>query len=311
MQLIAWLKLGSVLTLWALSFVLNEVALRSLGPAAVVAGRWLITALLILVLLLRKGQLSSFGRALRSDLGRFLVLSLVGVTLLYGLQVAGQTRTTAVNAGLLANTVPVFTALLATTILHEKLRASAWIGVLLALAGAWIVSTGGLRLDLSQESLAGDALVLLSAFFAALYFVVGKRLLGAYSPLMVTAAAVTLGAATLVPVAWLEGTWASMTAPAALAIVVLGIGPGLLSNLWWWETAEWLDASRAAMYIYLIPLITMVFAVVFLGEVVGLAQFLGTALLLGGVWLADRSARPPRTVRATPGGGPARGSTSI
>ena len=51
--------------------------------------------------------------------------------------------------------------------------------------------------------------------------------------------------------------------------------------------------------------------VVFLGEVVGLAQFLGTALLLGGVWLADRSARPPRTVRATPGGGPARGSTSI
>ena len=51
---------------------------------------------------------------------RLALLSLVGVTLLYGLQIVGQSRTTAINAGLLANTVPVFTALLAVTTLHQQ-----------------------------------------------------------------------------------------------------------------------------------------------------------------------------------------------
>ena len=111
----------------------------------------------------------------------------------------------------------------------------------------------------------GDGLVLLSSLAAALYFVFGSRLLGV-SALMVTAAAATLGAATLLPLALLAGRGSVWTWPAVAAVITLGVGPGLLANLWWWETVEWLDASRAAIYIYLIPLMTMVFAVLLLGE---------------------------------------------
>lgn len=284
-----WLKLAAVLILWGVSFILNEIALRDLGPAAVVSGRWLVTALLVLALVARQGQVTAYVAALRVDGRRFLLLSLVGVTLLYGLQVAGQARTSTVNTGLLANTAPVFTALLAIPLLHERLRRLGWLGIVLAMTGSWIVSAGGLTLELSVETTAGDLLVLLSAFFAALYFVIGKGLLGAYSPLLVTAAAASLGAATLLPFALMEGSIHGITWPAALAVVGLGVGPGLLSNLWWWQTAQWLEASRAAMYIYLIPLITIAFAIIFLGETVALAQLVGTALVLGGVWMAERA----------------------
>jgi len=292
-----WLKLAAVLTLWAFSFILNEVALRSMGPAAVVAGRWTVTAVLTWLLLARRGQLGRFGAALRVDWRHFFVLSLVGVTLLYGLQVVGQSRTSAVNAGLLANMVPVFTALLATTVLHKRLRAIGWLGIVVALTGAWVVSVaqqpaaeggGGLGLKLSASSAIGDLLVLASSLVAALYFIFGSRLLKAHPPLIVTAAAATLGAATLVPLALLFGRGGTITWPAVAAVVALGIGPGLLANLWWWETVEWLDASRAAVYIYLIPLITMGFAVLILNEPLGLTQIAGAILVLGGVWLAER-----------------------
>ncbi|MCB9132072.1 MAG: DMT family transporter [Anaerolineales bacterium] len=289
---VRWLKLAAVLTLWALSFVLNEVALDFVTPTTVAAGRWVVTATLALALLAHRRQTGEFRRALRVDFRGFALLSLVGVTLLYGLQIVGQSRTTAINAGLLANTVPVFTALLAVTTLHQRIRPVGWLGIAVALVGAWIVSSGGLRLDVTTSSALGDLLVLLSALAAALYFVLGARLLRGYPPLVVTAAAATLGAATLAILAVVAGGENHWTWQAVVAIVALGVGPGLLSNLWWWETVTWLDASRAALYVYLIPLITMVFAVVLLGETIGLAQLAGAALLLGGVWLAERGQAP-------------------
>jgi drug/metabolite transporter (DMT)-like permease len=128
---------------------------------------------------------------------------------------------------------------------------------------------------------------------AALYFVMGKRLVERHPPLIVTSAAAILGTAALIPLALVENHWRSPTWPALLAVVVLAIGPGLLANLWWWQTAQWLEASRAAVYVYLIPLITMVLAVVLLREPLVPAQVAGAALVLSGVWLAERSRPSP------------------
>ena len=271
-----------------MSFVLNEVALDFLTPTTVAAGRWMVTATLALALLAHRRQTGALRTALRVDLRGFALLSLVGVTLLYGLQIVGQSRTSAVNTGLLANTVPVFTALLAVLFLHQRIRPVGWLGIAVALIGAWLVSSGGLRLDVTDSSLLGDALVLLSSLAAALYFILGARLLRSYPPLVVTAAAATLGAATLLVIDLLAGGENHWTWQAVGTVVLLGIGPGLLANLWWWETVTWLDAGRAALYVYLIPLITMVFAVLLLGETISPAQLAGAVLLLGGVWLAER-----------------------
>lgn len=284
-----WLKLYAVLVLWAGSFILNEVALRSLGPAAVVAGRWSLTALLVLALTAHRRELPALRRGLRAEFWSFLALGAVGIALLYGLQVAGQSLTSAVNTGLLANMVGIFTALLAALFLGERLPPAAWVGIVVALLGAWVVSAGGLRLQIRSETALGDALVLTSSLVAALYFVMGKRLLARHSPLVVTSAASALGALVLLPLAAWEGSWRTATWPAVASVAVLAIGPGLLANLWWWETAEWLEASRAAVYIYLIPLITMAMAVVLLHEPLSLAQGAGAGLVLSGVVLAERS----------------------
>lgn len=282
-------KLAAVLILWAASFILNEVALRSLAPLTVVAARWMVTALVLLAWLAWRGETARFAAAVRTDGRGLLAVALFGVPLLYGLQISGQARTTAMNTGLLANTVPVFTALLALIWLHQRLRWTGWAGIALALVGAWVISAGGLRVQINQTTALGDLLVLLSSLAGALYFVLGSRWLRTYPPLLVTAAVAVLGAAMLLPLALWTDTGSVWTWPAALAVLTLGLGPGLLANLWWWETVTWLGAPRAAVYIYLIPLLTMLLAALLLHEQLTSAQVIGAALLLGGVWLAERT----------------------
>lgn len=283
------LKLAAVLILWAASFILNEVALRSLAPLSVAAARWTVTALVLLAWLAWRGEMARFAAALRTDGRGLLAVALFGVPLLYGLQISGQARTTAMNTGLLANTVPVFTALLALVWLRQRLHWTGWAGIALALVGAWIISAGGLRVQINQTTALGDLLVLLSSLAGALYFVLGSRWLRSYPPLLVTAAVAVLGAAMLLPLALWTDTGSVWTRSAALAVLALGLGPGLLANLWWWETVAWLGAPRAAVYIYLIPLLTMLLAALLLHEQLAPAQALGAVLLLGGVWLAERT----------------------
>lgn len=283
------LKLAAVLILWAASFILNEVALRSLAPLSVAAARWTVTALVLLAWLAWRGEMARFAAALRTDGRGLLAVALFGVPLLYGLQISGQARTTAMNTGLLANTVPVFTALLALVWLRQRLHWTGWAGIALALVGAWIISAGGVRVQINQTTALGDLLVLLSSLAGALYFVLGSRWLRTYPPLLVTAAVAVLGAAMLLPLALWTDTGSVWTWPAALAVLALGLGPGLLANLWWWETVAWLGAPRAAVYIYLIPLLTMLLAALLLHEQLAPTQALGAVLLLGGVWLAERT----------------------
>lgn len=283
------LKLAAVLILWAASFILNEVALRSLAPLTVAAARWVVTALVLLAWLTLRGQTKQLGVALRAQGRDLFAVALFGVPLLYGLQISGQARTTAMNTGLLANTVPVFTALLALFWLRQRLGWRGWAGIALALVGAWVISAGGLRVQVNQATALGDLLVLLSSLAGALYFVLGSRLLRTYSPRLVTTAVALLGAMVLLPLALWADTGSVWTWPAALAVVALGLGPGLLANLWWWETVAWLGAPRAAVYIYLIPLLTMALATLLLHEQLTVTQTIGAALLLGGVWLAEQA----------------------
>ncbi len=283
-------KLAAVLVLWALSFILNEVALRSLQPMTVAAGRWSVTAALVLLLLVQRRHLGAFGAALRVDWRAFFVLSLFGVTLLYGLQVAGQARTSAVNTGLLANTVPVFTALLAAIFLRQRLRPVSWTGILLALVGAWVISTGGLRLQVQRATALGDGLVLLSSLAAALYFVFGlsgpggdcRRRHAGRADLAAPGDAGRPGQRLDRASPDRRAGPGYRTGPAGQPVVV---GDGGVAG----RDARSRLHLPDAVYIYLIPLLTMIFAVLLLGETVGPAQLAGAALLLGGVWLAERS----------------------
>ncbi len=73
-----------------------------------------------------------------------------------------------------------------------------------------------------------------------------------------------------------------------LSVLFLGTCCSGLGYLWWYGALEKIEASRVAALLYLEPLVTLVAAVLLLGETVGITTIAGGLLLVGGVALVEK-----------------------
>ena len=284
------LAFGTVV-LWGASFPLTKAALDYLGPTTIALMRWAISAGALILWLAWKRRLPVAVQMLRRD-GRTAVwVALVGITLFYFLENLALRYTTATNAGVLSNFTAIFMVLIGTIWLGERLSRVEWGAMAAAFVGAVIVSQGAGHLRLAGAGLAGDLLMLVASLFGAIYSVGGKGLVARYPADVVTTVVATLGALLLLPIALIESggpggfTAALLALPwqAWAALLLLGLGAGALANLWWLQLLSHTDASRAALALFLIPVVSTILAVAWLGEPLTPVIVLGALLVLAGV----------------------------
>jgi len=228
---------------------------------------------------------------LRRD-GRTAVwVALTGITFFYFLENLALRYTTATNAGVLSNFIPVFLVLIGTVWLGERLTGVEWGALVAAFVGAAIVSQGAGHLTLAGAGLAGDLLMLAASFLGAVYSVGGKGLTARYPADVVITVVAALGALFLLPLTLIESGGARGFAADVLGLpwqawaglLLLGLGAGALANLWWLQLLSHTDASRAALVLFLVPVVSTTLAVVWLGEPLTPTIVLGALLVLAGV----------------------------
>ena len=108
---------------------------------------------------------------------------------------------------------------------------------------------------------------------------------------VVTTVVAVLGALFLLPLALIEGLTLALPWQAWAVVLMLGLGAGALANLWWLQLLAHMDASRAALILFLVPVVSTVLAVIMLGEPLTLTVLLGAVLVLGGVVMVQRHAQ--------------------
>ena len=302
------LALGTVI-LWGASFPLTKAALDYLGPTTIAFMRWAISAGALLLWLAWKRRLPAAVQMLRQD-GRTAVwVALTGITMFYFLENLALRYTTATNAGVLSNFTAVFMVLIGTIWLGERPSVVEWAAMAAAFVGAVIVSQGAGHLQLAGAGLAGDLLMLAASLFGAVYSVGGKGLVARYPADVVTTVVATLGAVFLLPIALIESggvggfTVDLLALPwqAWAALLLLGLGAGALANLWWLQLLSHTDASRAALALFLIPVVSTVLAVAWLGEPLTLTIVLGALLVLAGVVVVQQYTGSARRRTASKG----------
>jgi O-acetylserine/cysteine efflux transporter len=266
---------------WGLTLPLSAVALRGLAPAALVSIRFACAAG-VLALIARRGSLRA---ALAWRVAWWGVLGYGAVVLA---QCEGMERTSLSHAAVLGGIVPVLVVLIAIARGCERPSPLGALGLLGAVGGAGLFTSGG-----GHASLAGDGLVLLAGVWFSIYIVAQPSLLAGRDAIAVTA--VQMGAASIVlaPVALVGEPAPHLSGSIALALLGLVVAGSLLPfALYAWGQAR-VPHELAGAFLNVEALVGGLIGVVVFHNQVGVKQALAIVLIATGLLLVAASA--PRT----------------
>jgi drug/metabolite transporter (DMT)-like permease len=183
---------------------------------------------------------------------------------------------------------PAAVAIAAVVGLHEALSKRRIAGIMLSVAGAALVVASGEVNRAAPRPVIGALAMLAGVIAWAYYTVIAKRLAQA-DQVVVIAWASIFGVVILLPFAAAElwhGPVPQATASGWLGVLFLGAVASAVAYVVYSRVLRELDASLVGAYFTLDPIIGVVTAVIFLGEVLHRRQIVGGVIALVGMWLA-------------------------
>lgn len=277
---LAYVLLFATMAIWGSAFAGIRYTLREISPLTLTAARLAIAGVLMLAVgVARRTPLPA-----RGDRLQVIAAALLGFTIYHLLLNVGADYISAGQASFIVATTPIWTAVLASQFLGERVSLQAWVGLLISMAGMAYMSLGAGDLSVGVGSL----LVLVSALCAAGNVVLSKSLLSRYRPLDFSIYTTVIGAIPLL----VYGPWAvpELAAMSPLAwVVLLYLGAVPIALGYWLSNVALsiLPASRTSQMLLLVPPMAAVIAWLFIDEAPDERLLVGGPLILVGVLLGN------------------------
>ncbi len=271
---------------WAINFAFIKIALREFSPFAFNGIRLIFASVVLILILILSKQ--GFGVEKR-DIWKMIILGIIGNTIYQVLFIHGINLTTASSTAIIMAMTPVSVALLSSLLKHEKLHWVAWLGIVLSFIGFYLVITEQPGTFIfSWERLRGDVLIFSGNIAWAVYTVFSKPLLGRISPLKWSSLTLAVGALFYLPFcvpAFFRQDFDQITFKGWSILIYSGLFALAFSYVAWYASVKRIGNSRTAIYGNVTPVMTVVFAYVFIAENISLSQAIGALIILTGVYL--------------------------
>jgi len=282
---IAVLVLCTAMMVWASSFIALKSAIGPIGPMTVIFGRMFVASLCFLYFIKSFMKLSFTTKDIK-----YIALMVVFEPCLYFIfEAKALELTSAGQAGMITSMMPLITAFGAGIFLKEIISKKLVLGSLLAAGGAIWLSLSAESMENAINPMLGNFLEFLAMICGAGYAISIRYLSAKFSAIFLTAIQSFAGFVFFLPFAIWEYNTIEMnfTSEALLWIVYLGVfvtlgGYGLFNY-----ALSRIEASKAAVYINLIPVFAVILAYLMLGEKLTFVGIIASGVILSGVFISQ------------------------
>lgn len=288
--------LAAILTIviWGTTFISTKILLEEFQPIEILFLRFVMGFLALCIICPKRFRT----RGWREETV-YVAAGLCGICLYYLLENIALTFTLASNVGVIISVAPFFTAILAHLSMksEEKLRANFFAGFLVAMTGIVLISFNGTRLQVNPL---GDLLAVAAALVWAVYSILTKKIGSfGYPVVLSTRRTFFYGLLFMIPALFFFDFRPDISRFAditnLLNILYLGLGASALCFVTWNFAVKELGAVKTSVYIYMVPVITVVTSVLILKERMTALSGMGTILTLAGLFLSEhRMEKKPR-----------------
>jgi drug/metabolite transporter (DMT)-like permease len=284
-----WLLLFALVAMWGSSFMFNGIAVSSLPPLAIVAGRVGIAAIVLIVFVYASGRRLP---ALDRHWWPFVVVALIGNAIPFYLITWGQQVVESALAGILMAFMPLATIVLAHFLVageHMTRQralgfAGGFCGIVLLMGPAALAGIGGDALRIiSQLAVLGGALCYAMQSVLTRLIIKGDVLVAAAATLLVASLIVVPMALWQTPLSTLAPRWQSMA-----AVCWLGVVPTAIATVLYFQLIRSAGPSFMSVVNYLSPGVAVMLGLWIMGEQPSPNAYLGLALILIGIGVARR-----------------------
>ncbi|PER51202.1 EamA family transporter [Bacillus thuringiensis] len=266
--------------IWGTAFPAIRMGLESYTPEHLTLLRLLIASFILL--------LFSFIYKLRlldlKDIPAIFIFGALGFTIYHIALNYGEKTVNAGSASLIISVTPIFTAILASVFLNEKMKLNGWIGGVMSFAGIALISfSQGDAIQLNS----GGLFILLAAISESLFFVFQTSYLKKYGFLPFTI--YTILSSTVCMLIFLPGVYQNILAAPLevnLSVIYLGVFPTVLPYIALAYIISHAGASEATSSLYLTPITACFIAWIWLGEVPTLVSIIGGGITILGIVIA-------------------------
>ncbi|WP_297441974.1 DMT family transporter [Sulfurimonas sp.] len=285
---IDWLAVTALVTamlVWASSFIALKSAIGPLGPMSVIFGRMFVASLCFVYFIKSFTKLK-----FNKDDIKYIVLMVFFEPCLYFIFEAKALQyTSAGQAGMITSMMPLITAVAAGIILKELITKRLIVGALLAVGGAVWLSLVTSSSENASNPLLGNTLEFFAMVCGAGYAITIRHLSEKFSALFLTAIQSFAGAIFFFPFAVWEYNNIGFTfdLDAMIWTVYLGVVVTLGGYGMFNFALGRIEASKAAVYINLIPIFALLLAFFVLGEKLGFIELVASAVILSGVFISQ------------------------
>jgi drug/metabolite transporter (DMT)-like permease len=278
--------------MWAIEAILGKFLFQSLTFLQIAASEAFFASLIcfLYILIQRKRP-----NQVRSNMGKILVLGLIGTVLAPLLYFLGLSQTLAINATLIAHLQPLFVAYFSYFFLKEHLHSNDYLaGGLVLLAVIFITGRSLENLSALHLGTLGDVIVFFAMLSWAIVAIPGKVLTRQMGSIMIVFLRFIVASSVFLPTLILVNQFTSPTVLQAVLGALVGFG-----YILYYEGLKRIKASQLALTELSAPFFAMVLAYYFLGEATSLLQGIGMVLLFLGLYLLTRNPGPNSTVNSS------------